>query len=879
MTHNILVAKFLQHLQTTDRVPSESIEVDGQFHRLSWDGEPSEKSGWYVARMIAGLLLISYGDWKGDYKRQWVSKDKGTLTTEERAIYSKAMSEAQKQRAKASEESHMAASIEVRQIWDSAPAAPDNHPYLAKKRISVNGLRQRDHHGNREILVPLSRIDGMLVNLQRILPDSGKFFWKGAQASGVFWAADGLPSDDFEGDIVISEGMATAATVHAISGLLSVAAMNCGNLPKVSALLRKKFPKVRLIIAADDDRWDKNGTARPDDANPGLSHAVTAAKGVKDVVVPPPRTDACGRGTDWNDRYGSIGELLTKAEWDSALKQAELRKTAVTCSEVVYQQQRQKFVEDLRAVSGAEFNEADLDQLRQTERTTQRHVTGEDENQTAILAAIFDEVEFWRDLDGTAHATVRQGPCAVNASVEGTYFKDWLYNRFRDKSKRGFPSSRDSLRGFIESAAARARQGPDQFPAHYRMGYDETHGSHWLDLGREDWEMIRWDGAGWEVAKARTIKFIRSNGKTDLPLPEANPQFSNLGPLWELLNVGAEDRPLIAGFLLNALFSTYPCFGLCLFGGKGSAKSIGSALIRRILDPHPSVSQVLNTPKGHEIGLTCREQWIPVFENVSSLTPEIQDILCALTTGLSEKKRILFTTNDAMSFSVRRPWITNGINNPTTRSDLAERTIPVALLAAPTGSARKTEEYINGKFLKCQPHVLAVLLNAAVASIQNREAAKNFLAQHNLDHRMADALQIITAGEEALGFPMGSFIRRLKIAQRESGEDSLEGNPVLSALQNLLDECPTTSWRGTYQQILKEMHDLDPDSCRQKFIPRTNSTLGNWFGREKDRLRDSFGIIIGKPCREMVGTRKLRVVEIRRAGSDEGDLSQAGIAA
>ena len=69
--------------------------------------------------------------------------------------------------------------------------------------------------------------------------------------------------------ILITEGVATAITVFRSTNKTAVAAMDCGNLPKVVEELRMRYPKSTITICADNDHKTEG--------NPGLTAARAVA--------------------------------------------------------------------------------------------------------------------------------------------------------------------------------------------------------------------------------------------------------------------------------------------------------------------------------------------------------------------------------------------------------------------------------------------------------------------------------------------------------------------------------------------------------------------------------------------------------------------------
>lgn len=292
-----------------------------------------EKSGWYILhsdKCPAG----AFGDWHGDkynfvFDFKALGQEYDTLrkwcsTPEYRAEQERKRQEReQRQR-----DAEAKAADVARAIFDNAPPAPENHPYLMRKRI-INpvllGLLKVD--GGNNLLVPLKDIEGRFLNLQRIPEEEGarKLFQEGATTKGGFF----LLGDLAAGDILVCEGFATAATIHEMRGQggPTLAAMSCGNLKPVCQALRQRYPGRKVYIMADDDA----ATAKRIGKNPGMAAAAECRTlGLCDGVCPPPfdRAQDGDGPSDWNDYASLHGLSDTARALAERLKEAQAAKGA-----------------------------------------------------------------------------------------------------------------------------------------------------------------------------------------------------------------------------------------------------------------------------------------------------------------------------------------------------------------------------------------------------------------------------------------------------------------------------------------------------------------------------------------------------------------------
>ncbi len=254
---------------------------DGLIHRFTApDDRPGSNNCWYVSHGTAG----AFGSWKLGFTTTW-SDGKASNNAE----LLEEIREYQRHRAADREIQHQDAAVEARNFWSLASTSI-NHPYPINKRITPYDARQA---GNM-LLVPMY-FAGKLVNLQRIFQNGKKRFMKGARVTGCY-----MPLGDLTDHIHICEGYATGCSLHDHLPTVCVA-FNAGNLKPVALAIRKKYPRIKITVAADND-IDTDG-------NPGLEKAEDAAAVVGGDFIWPDFTDEDFIGTDWNDYLTQGGEL------------------------------------------------------------------------------------------------------------------------------------------------------------------------------------------------------------------------------------------------------------------------------------------------------------------------------------------------------------------------------------------------------------------------------------------------------------------------------------------------------------------------------------------------------------------------------------------
>ncbi len=246
------------------------LPPDGKVHRYRVAGDKAgSRNGWAVLN-DGPQPFGAFGSWRTSESHTWRAASSKALTPAERddiARRTKAMHQA---RGALQASVQATAAKRAAKLWATARPATHDHPYLAKKRVNSYGLRRlRDM-----LLVPARDHDGVLHTIQFISSDGTKRFLTGGRINGCYCAI-GRVGDT----LLLAEGFATAATLYQATGYATAACFTCGNLLAVARALRSKFPRLRLVLCADNDINTPG--------NPGLTKAREAARAVGGFLAVP----------------------------------------------------------------------------------------------------------------------------------------------------------------------------------------------------------------------------------------------------------------------------------------------------------------------------------------------------------------------------------------------------------------------------------------------------------------------------------------------------------------------------------------------------------------------------------------------------------------
>ena len=188
--------------------------------------------------------------------------------------------------------------------WETL-AKTGTHAYLERKGVAGHGVRYGKDGYGRFIAIPMRRIDGQIVGLQKIYAgriagrDTDRLFSAGVAKVGAMHVL-GVLDDDIT-QINLGEGYSTCASAYEATGIVTVMAFDAGNLLAVAEALRARYPNAKIVLLADND-VRKPGSSTT--INTGVEKATNAAIAVDGWIAVP---ELDGAKCDFNDLHIACG--------------------------------------------------------------------------------------------------------------------------------------------------------------------------------------------------------------------------------------------------------------------------------------------------------------------------------------------------------------------------------------------------------------------------------------------------------------------------------------------------------------------------------------------------------------------------------------------
>jgi hypothetical protein len=170
-----------------------------------------------------------------------------------------------------------------------------------------------------------------------------------------------------------------------------------------------------------------------------------------------------------------------------------------------------------------------------------------------------------------------------------------------------------------------------------------------------------------------------------------------------------------------------------------------------------------------------------MLDNQNTVPEWAADALCRLVTGEADSKRRLYTDDEDVIVELRRAVLLNGINVPTDRGDVLDRSLVVELERIPDGE-RRTEEELWDRFEAEHPKLLGALLDVLAKAVALKPSIK--LSRRP---RFADWGEYAASVYEVMGWGAEQFLKDWSEVVKVQNQATLDGSPVAQAIIKFMD--------------------------------------------------------------------------------------------
>lgn len=456
--------------------------------------------------------------------------------------------------------------------------------------------------------------------------------------------------------------------------------------------------------------------------------------------------------------------------------------------------------------------------------------------------------ELFVDQHGETH-TVVNGQ-AVPISRTNRHLTQLIYER-EDRAP-----SNDGLIGARRVLDMLAHTSGDVRELHTRAAFYQGAVFYQLSAGR----VVRIDEKGWEQDPDPPVYFRDVKNLRDLPTPQPGGELSDLTK-WVNLKTDRDRRLFLAYVTLTAL-AHIPRPILEATGVMGAGKTTATRIVKRLMDPTNSEAVTVDRRDFLQKAAHC---YLLMLDNQNSLPEWALDTLCRLVTGESDSKRILYTDDEDLVWSMKRGVLLNGINPPSDRGDVQDRTLPIELERIDKRE-RLPEDDFWMQFSLAHPELLGAIFDALAGALRERHTVE--LEERP---RLADWGLYAAALYESQGWGVERFAEDWKGVEKAQQQGTLDGSVVAQAVILFMKgknrvEKPAATLHAALKEAAGEDLALDAD----KTWPKTGRNLWKKI-REVTPLLEAHGIRAYRSSSNRAGRPIILDTDFTDRDPDKGD--------
>jgi hypothetical protein len=423
------------------------------------------------------------------------------------------------------------------------------------------------------------------------------------------------------------------------------------------------------------------------------------------------------------------------------------------------------------------------------------------------------------DQHGEAHTLV--GGLAVPTSRVNRHLTKLLYDR------EGKAPSNDGLIGARRVLDMLAHESGDVRELHTRAAFHEGAVYYQLAPGR----VVRIDEKGYKLDPDPPVYFRAVKNLKPLPNPVAGGKLEDIA---EWVNLKTDrDRRLFLTYIVLVILPHISRPILEATGVMGSGKTTASRIAKRMVDPTSNEAVTIDRRDFLQKAAHC---YILMLDNQNSLPEWSQDTLCRLVTGESDSKRILYTDDEDLVWSMKRAVLLNGINSPSERGDVQDRTLPIELERIDTRK-RLPEDDFWLQFALKHPELLGAVFDALAGALHERHTVK--LEERP---RLADWGLYAAALYQSQGWGVEQFVKDWEGVEKAQHQGTLDGSIVAQAvILYMKDKDRVELSAAKLHAALEDCASEDLSLKDDKTWPKTGRTLWKKI-REVTPLLEAHGI-------------------------------------
>jgi hypothetical protein len=497
----------------------------------------------------------------------------------------------------------------------------------------------------------------------------------------------------------------------------------------------------------------------------------------------------------------------------------------------------------------------------------QETIEEESNSITEILSTINERyINIFYDQFNRLYVTIRVNGHIEHVRLDSNRFKSVIRTEYYAKEHKAL--SEDRLEGILKLIESQLTldESIEKRELHLRVAKIDDE-SVYYDSTNSKWEIVKISKEGWDIIQNNEIPIFKRHDTSSIS--QVYPLKDYDVGIWDkflsLFNLGSKNDKVLFSVLLISLFiPDIPKPILILSGEGGGAKTTAFNIIKRLVDPG-STDTIAFPKQINDLIQILDHNYVNCFDNVSSISEEISDLICRAVTGAGYSKRALYTDDSDIIYKIKRFIGVNGINLATTRADFLDRSLIIKAKRI-EDRFRKKEADIEKEIERLKPHVLGFIFDILVKVLKYRDEHPNEKILENGYPRMADFAEWGEVIARCLGYEKNEFINAYFENINSQNDEVIEASPIAEAILLFVKDWETGyQWSGTPSRLhtdLTNMIDqIKPDLKKSSLWPKASSALTPKINEVKTNLRYR-GVHIVTGERDRDGKRIITITKL-----------------
>lgn len=483
--------------------------------------------------------------------------------------------------------------------------------------------------------------------------------------------------------------------------------------------------------------------------------------------------------------------------------------------------------------------------------------------------------EYYINESKTPFITIRVNNHHEHHPIKSSFIKDYIIQRVFHHLNT--VPTEQGVKEIQSMMTAMSQLGKIQHTVYLKSFFDKNNKKLYFDLCRDDWKILVVTKDKIEIKENKQIKFKRFDHMKELKV-DLTAKKEDIFLFTKGEHIYEEDKQLLLPTLIQSVFNYYPQTINFIDGVKGSSKSTITKKFREVIDP--STMKVLIMPEDKkDLIFMLDHHFICGFDNITTISKQLSDFLCIVSTGGALEFRQLFTDDSSIFRYLLRKVIVNGISVNGYNTDLQDRSLKVEMLKI-SEKDRKTENSIWKEF----DDVKEKISGAIFKIIQEFLKSKDQVVLTRTP-RMADFAVIGEKISRIIGFEEDNFIKLYFERINNAEDDSIENDMFAKCFLKYIQSLDSSGYEGTAttllncinqvavsqgQDILNRYWIKNPSHLSRKIADYSSILERQGFKIDRDRTGKTRNIIITRNnLVSFADSKSITAIDILRDSPDK----------